>query len=221
MFYEIILSLRIPVCLNAGRDEAIPAINNEIASLALAINNYKVQPMRIARIPKQKEPVNGYKAVDLSQLDPLIKKYKGKRGNLIPLLQGTQNIYGFLPKEAFTKLTNETGLKLNDLYGVATFYAQFRLHPVGKNIIRVCHGTACHVQNATAITDDLKDELNVKDGETTVDGIFTLESVACLGCCSLAPVMMIGEETYGKLTGKSAVKTIKDIRRKEIAQNLN
>ncbi len=174
--------------------------------------------MRISRIPKSKEMLNGYKPVDLSLLDELIKKYKGKRGNLIPLLQGTQVIYGFLPKEAFTKLANETGLKLNELYGVATFYAQFRLHPVGKNIIRVCHGTACHVQNATAITDDLKDELNVKDGETTADGIFTLESVACLGCCSLAPVMMIGEETYGKLTGKSAVKTIKDIRRKETAE---
>jgi NADH-quinone oxidoreductase subunit E len=174
--------------------------------------------MRISRIPKSKESLNGYKPVDLTLLDGLIKKYKGKRGNLIPLLQGTQEIFGFLPKEAFAKLANETGLKLNELYGVATFYAQFRLHPVGKNIIRVCHGTACHVQNATAITDDLKDELNVKDGETTPDGIFTLESVACLGCCSLAPVMMIGEETYGKLTGKSAVKTIKDIRRKETAE---
>lgn len=174
-----------------------------------------LSPMRIARIQKRKDTVNGYKAVDLSLLDNLINKYKGKRGNMIPLLQGTQEIYGFLPKEAFIKIANETGLKLNQMYGVATFYAQFRLHPVGKHIIRVCHGTACHVQNATAITEDLKEELNVKDGETTPDGIFTLESVACLGCCSLAPVMMIGEETYGKLTGKSAVKTIKEIRRKE------
>lgn len=174
--------------------------------------------MRIARIQKRKDTLNGYKAVDLSLLDNLIKKYKGKRGNMIPLLQGTQAIYGFLPKEAFVKIANETGLKLNQMYGVATFYAQFRLHPVGKHIIRVCHGTACHVQNATAITEDLKEELNVKDGETTPDGIFTLESVACLGCCSLAPVMMIGEETYGKLTGKSAVKTIKEIRRKETTE---
>jgi len=171
--------------------------------------------MRIARIQKSKVSENGYKAVDLTLIDELIKKYKGKRGNMIPLLQGTQSVYGFLPKEAFIKIANETGIKLNRMYGVATFYAQFRLQPVGKHIIRVCHGTACHVQNATAITDDLQDELNVKDGETTPDSIFTLESVACLGCCSLAPVMMIGEETFGKLTGKSAVKTIKDIKRKE------
>ena len=174
--------------------------------------------MRIARIQKGKEKTNGYPAVDLGRIDELIIKYKGKRGNLIPLLQGTQSTYGFLPKEAFIKIANETGLKLNEMYGVATFYAQFRLKPVGKNIIRVCHGTACHVQNATAISDDLIEELNVKDGETTEDRIFTLESVACLGCCSLAPVMMIGEETFGKLTGKSAVKVIKDIRRKETAE---
>jgi NADH-quinone oxidoreductase subunit E len=102
------------------------------------------------------------------------------------------------------------------MYGVATFYAQFRLSPVGKNIIRMCHGTACHVQNVTAVTEDLIEELGIKDGETTADGLFTLETVACLGCCSLAPVMMISDETYGKLDGKKAVKIIKDMRRKEV-----
>jgi NADH-quinone oxidoreductase subunit E len=157
------------------------------------------------------------KKADLTLIDPLICKYRGKKGNLIPLLQGTQSAYGYIPKEAFTKISDETGLKLNELYGVATFYAQFRLQPVGKHIIRVCHGTACHVQNSSAITDDLKDELNVKDGDTTSDGIFTLETVACLGCCSLAPVMMIGNDTYGKLTGKNAIKIVKDIRRKHKA----
>ena len=101
------------------------------------------------------------------------------------------------------------------MYGVATFYAQFRLKPVGKHIIRVCHGTACHVQNATAITDELVSFLNVKDGETTPDRLFTLESVACLGCCSLAPVMMIGDDTFGKLNKKKTVDVIKDIKRKE------
>ncbi|MEA3446007.1 MAG: NAD(P)H-dependent oxidoreductase subunit E, partial [Bacteroidota bacterium] len=105
---------------------------------------------------------------------------------------------------------------LSDMYGVATFYAQFRLKPVGKNIIKVCHGTACHVQNATAITDAIKESLKIDDGETTPDGLFTLESVACLGCCSLAPVMMIGDETYGKLNDKNAKKVIKNIRLKEL-----
>ncbi|MBM3436929.1 MAG: NADH-quinone oxidoreductase subunit NuoE, partial [Bacteroidetes bacterium] len=128
------------------------------------------------------------------------------------LLQGTQEMFGYIPRTAFEKIAAETGLNLSEMYGVATFYAQFRLNPVGKHVIKVCHGTACHVQNANAITEAIQESLNVKDGETTEDGLFTLESVACLGCCSLAPVMMIGEETFGKLTGTEAVKIIKNIR---------
>lgn len=172
--------------------------------------------MRVIRIVPEKEVAEeAPKKVDLKLLDPLIAKYKGKKGNMIPLLQGTQELYGYIPREAFEKISAETGLNLSDMYGVATFYAQFRLKPVGKHIIKVCHGTACHVQNANAVTDALKEALGVNDGETTKDGLFTLESVACLGCCSLAPVMMIGDETYGKLTGKDAVKVISDIRLKE------
>jgi NADH-quinone oxidoreductase subunit E len=171
--------------------------------------------MRIERIThditkdKQEE-------IDISRLDPLISKYKGKKGNLIPLLQGTQNLYGYLPDVAFQKISRETGLELSDMYGVATFYAQFRLKPVGKIIIKICHGTACHVQNANTISDSLEESLKIKDGETTEDGLFTLESVACLGCCSLAPVMMVGENTFGKLTGTEAVRIVKNIRMEEI-----
>lgn len=170
--------------------------------------------MRITRISKPQEVSDSLPA-DLTLMDPLIAKYRTKRGNMIPLLQGTQELFGYIPREAFIKLASETGLKLSDMYGVATFYAQFRLKPVGKNIVKVCHGTACHVQNANAITDSLKEALGVADGETTPDGLFTLESVACLGCCSLAPVMMIGSETYGKLSGGQAVKIIKNIRIQE------
>jgi NADH-quinone oxidoreductase subunit E len=170
--------------------------------------------MRVQRIPKQEDTTNQEK-VDLSLLDPLIKKLKDKKGNMIPLLQGVQDIYGYIPHEAFLKLSNDTGLKLNEMYGVATFYTQFRLNPVGKHIIKVCHGTACHVQNAQVITDALQDALKIEDGETTEDGLFTLESVACLGCCSLAPVMMIGDSTYGKLTGKEAVKIVKELKIQE------
>ncbi len=172
--------------------------------------------MRVKRIAPEPQAVPEETFVDLTLMEPLIEKYKNKKGNLIPLLQGTQQIFGFIPREAFLKLNDEVGLELNEMYGVATFYAQFRLSPAGKHIIKMCHGTACHVQNVTAITDEVLDFLDIKDGETTPDGIFTLETVACLGCCSLAPVMMIGEETYGKLNPKQALKIVKEIKRAEM-----
>lgn len=176
--------------------------------------------MRIQRVkPTDEGALKKIESPDLSDLHPLIEEYNHKKGNLIPLLQGTQNLYGYIPAEAFRLLAEKTGHKLSDMYGVATFYAQFRLSPVGKHIVKVCHGTACHVQNATSITEALEEALQVKDGETTEDNLFTLESVACLGCCSLAPVLMVGNDTYGKLTGKAAVKVIKDIRVQESQQN--
>jgi len=171
--------------------------------------------MRIQRISENSTKNVISDSINLDLMNPIIEKYKNKKGNLIPLLQGTQDLYGYIPKEAFTKLSRETDLKLNDMYGVATFYAQFRLTPVGKFIVKICHGTACHVQNVTAVTNALLDFLEVKDGETTSDKLFTIETVACLGCCSLAPVMMIASDTYGKLNSKEAVKVIKEIRRKE------
>jgi NADH-quinone oxidoreductase subunit E len=170
--------------------------------------------MRIQRISPQKDVPEGDQ-IDLSLLQPTIEKYRTKKGNMIPLLQSAQTIYGYIPKSVFMLISEETGLNLSDMYGVATFYAQFRLQPVGKHIIKVCHGTACHVQNANSITDSLQESLEVLDGETTADRLFTLESVACLGCCSLAPVMMIGDETYAKLTGDAAVKIVKNIKIKE------
>ena len=149
--------------------------------------------MRIQRLHTEIE-TEEQKECDLDLMNPILEKYKGKKGNLIPLLQGTQDLYGYIPEVAFIKLAEESGHNLSTMYGVATFYAQFRLHPVGKHIVKVCHGTACHVQNAKAITTALQDELKIEDGATTEDGLFTLESVACLGCCSLAPVIMIGNE---------------------------
>lgn len=175
--------------------------------------------MRIVRIDTR-EVKTLESGADLSLLAPLIEKYRGRKGNLIPLLQGAQDIYGYIPREVFIYLSDNTGINLSELYGVATFYAQFRLHPVGKHIIKVCHGTACHVQNANAISKALEDALEIEDGGTTEDGLFTIESVACLGCCSLAPVMMIGSETYGKLTGPEAVKIVKNIRIQENAASL-
>ena len=170
--------------------------------------------MRIQRIITAKEKEE-QPEVDLSLLDKYIEKYKDKKGKLIPILQGAQELYGYLPEEVFHKIHHDTELSLSQMYGVATFYSQFRLNPVGKHIVKVCHGTACHVQNAGELTEYIEDFQEVKDGETTEDGLFTLESVACLGCCSLAPVIMIGDEVYGKLDGKGAVKIVKEIKSQE------
>ena len=160
--------------------------------------------------------------VKVNQVEPdtdiilhLIETLAGKKGNLIPLLQGVQNLCGYLPENVIRLISAHTGHSVSSIYGVASFYSQFRLHPVGRHIIRVCHGTACHVQNANSISKALREELNVDDGGTTDDRLFTLETVACLGCCSLAPVMMIGEETYGNLTPAAAVKIIRNIRKAE------
>ena len=170
--------------------------------------------MRISRL-NNVEVMDKSKDEDLSLIDNVIEKYRNKKGNIIPILQATQDVFGYLPEKAFKKISLETGIKLADMYGVATFYAQFRLNPVGKNIVKICHGTACHVQNAKDLTKALEDSLAIKDGETTEDSLFTLESVACLGCCSLAPVMMIGDETYGNLDGKAAGKIIKKLKKAE------
>ena len=172
--------------------------------------------MRVNRIQTE-SIISNIDEIDLSLIKPVINKYLNKKGNLIPILQATQEIYGYLPEKIFYEISNKTGIKLSDMYGVATFYAQFRLSPVGENIIKICHGTACHVQNAKALTTALEDNLSIKDGETTEDNLFTLESVACLGCCSLAPVMMVGDETYGNLDGKSADKIIKKMKKKQKA----
>ncbi|MGD9493330.1 MAG: NADH-quinone oxidoreductase subunit NuoE [Bacteroidales bacterium] len=170
--------------------------------------------MRIERVPlahvETKAP-----EVDLSLIDSILQHYQNHKGAVIPVLQKIQDVYGYLPSVAIVKAAETLHIPVSDIFGVATFYSQFRLHPVGKHIIKVCHGTACHVQNATAISDAIEEALEIKDGQTTEDGLFTLESVACLGCCSLAPVMMISGETYGKLTGKSAVKIVNDIRMQE------
>ncbi len=138
---------------------------------------------------------------DLSHLDALLSAYKGKKGVLIPLLQEVQDLEGFLSRETMRYIADFMNIPAADIYGVATFYSMFRLKPQGKHIIRVCKGTACHVSNADSIKDALVEELKLASGEvTTPDMQFTVMEVACLGCCSLAPVIMIDDQTFGKLT---------------------
>lgn len=154
-------------------------------------------------------------SVDLSLLEPVFEKYKIHGGNLITLLQDTQGVYGYLPLEALQAIADKTGNKRAKIYGIATFYSQFRLNPTGKYIILQCQGTACHVNGSKQVSSAICDELGIEPGETSSDGMFTLENVACLGCCSLAPVIMINGEAYGNLTPDSARKIIKDIYAKD------
>lgn len=153
--------------------------------------------------------------VDLGLMDKTVEKYKSKKGSLINILQEMQDVYGFLPLSAMNYVSEKTNHKKATIYGVATFYTQFRLKPIGKYLILQCQGTACHVNSSKEISKVICEELNIKPGETTEDGMFTIEDVACLGCCSLAPVIMINGEAYGNLTPASAVQVIKDIKTKE------
>jgi NADH-quinone oxidoreductase subunit E len=140
-------------------------------------------------------------------------KYQGEKGALIPLLQSAQEAYGYIPESAIDHISEVVGIPAADIYGVITFYSQFRLKPMGKNIVKICDGTACHVNASTAILRTVEDELKISGGdETTEDGLFTLQKVACLGCCSLSPVIMINDETHGKLTPKKVTKLLKEYR---------
>jgi NADH-quinone oxidoreductase subunit E len=158
-------------------------------------------------------------AADFSALAPVLERYGRARGSLISILQKTQDIYGYLSLEAINHIAEKTGIKPAKIYGVATFYTQFRLAPIGKNLIMLCKGTACHVNGADMIEEAVTELLEIGDGETTADGLFTLNNVACLGCCSLAPVMMIksagGEETFGNLTKDKVKAILGEIRSRE------
>lgn len=156
---------------------------------------------------------------DFTLLAPTLEKYAKVPGSLITILQQAQDIYGYLSQEAIMYISKKTGILPAKIYGVATFYAQFRLTPIGKYLIMMCKGTACHVNGSDRVEEAVVEHLGIHDGETTEDGVFTLNNVACLGCCSLAPVMMIksadGEETYSNLTKDSVVKILDEIRARQ------
>lgn len=131
----------------------------------------------------------------------IVAPWKGKKGGIIPILQKVQHTFGYLPDKAMEVVSKETQVSLAELYGVATFYAQFHLSPRGRHIIRVCRGTACHVRGSLGILERVISELGLPEGKvTTPDLRFTLEPVACIGACGLAPCVMIDEDTHGRLT---------------------
>jgi len=158
-------------------------------------------------------------AIDIGLLETHLAKFPrlGSKGDLNTILQIAQDIYGYLPREAIEYIARRLRIKPAKVMGVVSFYTQFRTRPIGKNLILLCQGTACHVNGSQAIESAVKDALGVEEGDISENGLFTYTNVACVGCCSLAPVMMIGDKTYGGLTGHKAEKIIKDIEQKEIS----
>jgi NADH-quinone oxidoreductase E subunit len=133
-------------------------------------------------------------------LQPIFDKYRGQKGTLIPILQEAQNRYGYLPREVIREIARATDNPVSRIYGIVTFYSQFHLKPRGRNIIKVCQGTACHVRGGKKILNFVEERLGIKPGDTTADLRYTLETVACIGACGLAPVLMVNEDTHGRLT---------------------
>ncbi len=142
-------------------------------------------------------------------IEEIIAKHAKEKGTLIPILQEIQETYGYISKEAIETISKNTDYAESDIYGVATFYSQFKLEEPGLHNIKICQGTACHVNGADTVKDVILEELKLGDYGTTSDKKFTVEHVACLGCCSLAPVMMIDGVVYGKLTPDKIRKILK------------
>ena len=149
-------------------------------------------------------------------LEKIVAAYREQRGNVIFLLQETQGAFGYVPKEAVAYFAEELGVAPSKLYGVATFYSQFRRKPTGKNVIVACCGTACHVKGAEKISSGLRRELGIPEEEdTSQDGEFTLEKVACLGTCSVAPVVLVNGEVRGKASTDKIVREVRALRKKK------
>ncbi len=140
------------------------------------------------------------------------KESKGKPEELIPLLQRVQSKIGFLPEKTLMEIAGITGLSPAKVYGVASFYAQFRFHPVGKHMVRICRGTACHVKGSNRILNDIETHFKLEEGETTEDMLFTLETVACFGSCALAPVVLVDEMVRGRMNPSKTRSVLEEIK---------
>jgi len=150
--------------------------------------------------------------MNLSAIDTILSRFENPKESLIAVLQDVQETYGYLPEAALLRLSEKAAIPAADLSGVASFYAQFRMKPPGKHHIMVCMGTACHVNGAKTVAEAIEAALSVPEKEATADGLFSWEKVACLGCCSLAPAMMIDGRVYGKLEGDSIETILAHIR---------
>ena len=159
-------------------------------------------------------------AIDTTLLEPYLAQYEGQdaKGHIIAILQKTQEVYGYLPAEMLTYISRRMRIKPSKIMSVVTFYTQFRTKPIGKHLILLCQGTACHVNGSPLIEAAIKDAIGVGEGDISENGLFTYSNVACIGCCSLAPVLMIGDKAYGGLTKDKTAQILKDIEQEESAQ---
>jgi NADH:ubiquinone oxidoreductase subunit E len=144
-------------------------------------------------------PFNGTQEQEI-ELRKVIEAHKNDKGSLMPIMQAAQNIYGYLPYQVQKIISDETGIPMEKIYGIATFYAQFTMSPKGQYEVSVCLGTACYVKGAGDVLAEVKKELGIDDGECTADGKFSLDTCRCVGACGLAPVMIVGGDVYGKMT---------------------
>jgi NADH-quinone oxidoreductase subunit E len=156
----------------------------------------------------KKSGVQGDKASIERQVDEILTSYQGEKAELIPILQQVQHEFGFLPEAAMSRLADFLRVPECTVYGVATFYAQFKFVPTGRNIVRVCRGTACHVRGGARILREVEKHLGVQPGESTPDLEYALETVACIGACALAPTMTMNNETYGGMTTKKVAEIL-------------
>jgi len=135
-----------------------------------------------------------------NQVDKVLESFTGDKAELIPILQQVQQVFGYLPEDAMSRIADFVDVPECTVFGVATFYAQFRFVPIGRNVVKVCRGTGCYVKGAPRILDEIEKLLGIKDGETTPDLEYTLETVACFGSCALAPVVVVNDRVYGRMT---------------------
>lgn len=172
----------------------------------------KKKPIALKRKPAAPARRKSPAAAPADRFQARIAGYRNEPGALIPLLQAAQEAYGYIPEAAIRRIHRAVGVPLAEIFGVITFYSQFRLKPLGKYLIKMCDGTACHVNGSERLASAIEDELRLGGGDTTADGLFTLQKVACLGCCSLSPVIMINDETYGRLTPKKVQQLLKEFK---------
>ena len=149
--------------------------------------------------------------IDVGLIDPILQEFRDQKGAVIPILQRTQDLYGYLPEDAMHEISKRSGISISQLYGVATFYSQFNLEPRGKHIIQICDGTACHVKGAPKLVEAVEEEFNLKAGGSDSEFEYTLEIVYCLGSCGLAPIALVDGQVFGNTTADSLVENIKEV----------